>query len=715
MLTIDELSKTIGTYLQPEQVSKVQLAYQFSAEAHDGQKRKSGEPYIYHPLEVAYILGDMRMDYQTLVAAILHDVIEDTPTVKTEIRKKFGKGIAELVDGVSKLDKVKFDSFEEAQANNFQKMLMAMSADIRVILVKLADRLHNMRTLEALKSRKRIRIAKETLEIYAPIALRLGINSIRLELEELGFSTLFPLRHKILNEQINKARGHRKEVITKIRTALKRRMRQEKIPGQIFGREKHLYGIYKKMRDQNLSFSDVYDVYAFRIIVDDVDTCYRAVGTVHNLYKPVPGKFKDYIAIPKTNGYQSLHTSLFGPYGVPIEIQIRTKEMNDVAEVGIAAHWLYKTENKSKNVSRMSKGRSDTQRRAKEWLRNIVEMNKTAGNPEEFFENVKIDLFPDEVYIFTPKGKIMELPSGSTAVDFAYAIHTDIGNTCVGARVNRKLVPLGTQLTNGQTVEIISASSGRPDPAWLSFVVTAKARSQIRHFLKNLQQSEAIALGKRLLNRELEPFSFTYPDISKTDMKYLINKNKIENESMLFEDIGLGNKMAPLIARQLVVLKKLASKKDKKSSANDTIPLTIKGTEGMVVNFPKCCYPIPGDPIHGFVTSGRGIVIHRQGCKNLIEYQSQQEKWINVEWETDNENEYRAKVHLNVNNQRGVLATVAAAIADADANINSVEIKERDDRQTALRFIIEVKNRAHLAKVIKKIRLIKSVSQIDRH
>ena len=631
MLTISELSKTIGTYLQPEQVNKVQLAYQFSAEAHEGQKRKSGEPYIYHPLEVAYILGDMRMDYQTLVAAILHDVIEDTPTAKTEIRKKFGKGIAELVDGVSKLDKVKFESFEEAQANNFQKMLMAMSADIRVILVKLADRLHNMRTLEALKSKKRMRIAKETLEIYAPIALRLGINSIRLELEELGFLTLYPLRHRILNEQINKARGHRKEVITKIRTALKRRMRQEKIPGQIFGREKHLYGIYKKMRDQNLSFSDVYDVYAFRIIVDDVDTCYRTVGTVHNLYKPVPGKFKDYIAIPKTNGYQSLHTALFGPYGVPIEIQIRTKEMNDVAEVGIAAHWLYKTENKSKNISRMSMGRTDTQRRAKEWLRNIVEMNKTAGNPEEFFENVKIDLFPDEVYIFTPKGKIMELPSGSTTIDFAYAIHTDIGNTCVGARVNRKLVPLGTQLTNGQTVEIICASSGRPNPAWLSFVVTAKARSQIRHFLKNLQQSEAVALGKRLLNRELEPFTLTYQDISKADMQYLISENKSENENMLFEDIGLGNKMAPLIARQLVVLKKLASKKDKKRSTNNTIPLTIKGTEGMVVNFPKCCYPIPGDPIHGFVTSGRGIVIHRQTCKNLVEYQNQQEKWIDVD------------------------------------------------------------------------------------
>ena len=715
MLTINELSKTIGTYLQPEQVNKVQLAYQFSAEAHEGQKRVSGEPYIHHPLEVAYILGDMRMDYQTLVAAILHDVIEDTPTVKTEIRKKFGKGIAELVDGVSKLDKVKFESFEEAQANNFQKMLMAMSTDIRVILVKLADRLHNMRTLEALKSGKRVRIAKETLEIYAPIALRLGINSIRLELEELGFATLYPLRYRILDEQINKARGHRKEVISKIRTALKRKMRQEKIPGQIFGREKHLHGIYKKMRDQNLSFSDVYDVYAFRIIVDDVDTCYRTVGTVHNLYKPVPGKFKDYIAIPKTNGYQSLHTALFGPYGVPIEIQIRTKEMNDVAEVGIAAHWLYKTGNTSKNINRVNKDQSGAQQRAREWLRNIVEMNKTAGNPEEFFENVKIDLFPDEVYIFTPKGKIMELPNGSTAIDFAYAIHTDIGNTCVGARVNRKLVPLGTQLTNGQTVEIIAASSGRPNPAWLSFVVTAKARSQIRHFLKNLQQSEAIALGKRLLNRELEPFSLTYQDISEVNMKYLLNENKNENKNELFEDMGLGNKMAPLIARQLVVLKKLASKKNQENSVDNTIPLSIKGTEGMVVKFPKCCYPIPGDPIHGFVTSGRGIVIHRQTCKNLAEYQKQQEKWINVEWEPYNEGEYQVKIHLNVNNQRGVLATVAAAIADTDANINSVEMKERDGRHTSLRFIIEVKNRVHLAKVIRRIRLIKSVSQIDRN
>ena len=709
MLTFNELSKLIGTYLQPEQIEKVKLAYQFSAKAHEGQKRVSGEPYIHHPLEVAYILGEMHMDHQTLMAAILHDVIEDTPTAKTQLKRKFGKGVAELVDGVSKLDKIEFESVEEAQAHNFRKMLMAMSNDIRVILVKLADRLHNMRTLEALKPEKRRRIARETLEVYAPIALRLGVNSIRLELEELGFATLYPMRHRILTEQINKARGHRKEIISKIRTALKRRMRQEKIPGQILGREKHLHGIYQKMRDQHLSFAEVYDVYAFRIKVDSVDTCYRSVGTVHNLYKPVPGKFKDYIAIPKTNGYQSLHTALFGPYGVPIEIQIRTHEMDDVAEVGIAAHWLYKAGGKSK-----SRDRSGAHRRAREWLRNIVEMNKAAGNPEEFFENEKIDLFPDEVYVFTPKGKIMELPNGSTTVDFAYAIHTDIGNQCVGARVNRKLVPLGTQLANGQTVEVITAASGKPNPAWLNFVVTAKARTQIRHFLKNLQHSEAIALGKRLLNRELEPFAINYQDISEVDMQHLLSENNIETENDLFEEIGLGNRLAPLIARQLVVYENLTTVVDKKDNDKEAVPLSIKGTEGMVVNFPKCCYPIPGDPIHGFITSGRGIVIHRQSCKNIAEYQNNQEKWIHVEWETDINREFQVKIRMNASNQRGVLATVAATIADADANIENVEMRERDDRYTSLRFIIEVRNRVHLAQVMKKVRSLKSVSQINR-
>jgi guanosine-3',5'-bis(diphosphate) 3'-pyrophosphohydrolase len=713
--TINDLSKLIGTYLQQDQVFKVQRAYYFSAKAHEGQKRVSGEPYINHPLEVARILGEMHMDHQTIMAAILHDVIEDTPTAEAQLKRKFGKGVTEIVNGVSKLDKIKFESSAKAQANNFRKMLMAMSNDIRVILVKLADRLHNMRTLGALKPEKRRRIARETLDIYAPIALRLGLNSIRLELEELGFQAMYPMRYRILDEQINKARGHRKEIITKIRTALKRRMRQEKIPGQILGREKHLYGIYVKMREQHLSFSDIFDVYAFRLIVDTVDTCYRTLGSVHNLYKPVPGKFKDYIAIPKTNGYQSLHTVLFGPYGVPIEIQIRSKDMNDVAEVGIAAHWLYKAEGKSKRPTRVDNDRSNVHRRAREWLRNIVEMNKTAGNPEEFFENVKVDLFPDDVYVFTPKGKIMELPSGSTTVDFAYAIHTDIGNRCVGARINRKLVPLGTHLTSGKTVEVITAKkSGRPNPAWLNFVATVKARTQIRHFLKNLQHDEAIALGKRLLNRELEPFGISYQDISETDMNFLLAENHLEHVDLLFQEIGLGNKMAPLFARQVVAVEKLTLLESKNIDPKETNPLSIKGTEGLVINFPKCCYPIPGDPIHGFVTSGRGIVIHRQTCKNIAEYRNHQEKWIQVEWEADIKREFQVMIRLNSSNQRGVLANIAATIADAGANIEKVEMVERDDRYADQRFIIDVKDRVHLANVIRKIRSIKSVSHITR-
>lgn len=714
MLTIAELSKSIGTYLQPGQVEKIQRAYQFGARAHVGQKRASGEPYIHHPLEVANILADMHMDHQTLMAAILHDVIEDTPTAKDEIRKKFGKGVAELVDGVSKLDKIHFESFAEAQASNFRKTLMAMSDDIRVILVKLADRLHNMRTIDVLKPEKRRRIARETLEVYAPIALRLGVNTIRLELEELGFATLYPMRYRILSEQINRARGNRKEVISKIRTSLKRRMRQEKIPGQIVGREKHLYGIYQKMREQHLSFSEVYDVYAFRIIVDQFDTCYRTVGTIHNLYKPVPGKFKDYIAIPKANGYQSLHTVLFGPYGVPIEIQIRTREMNDVAEVGIAAHWLYKSEGKKSAARERRSDRSSAHRRAREWLRNIVEMNKTAGNPKEFFENVKIDLFPDEVYVFTPKGKIMELPLGSTAVDFAYAIHSDVGNHCVGARISRKLAPLGTVLSTGNTVRIITAESGRPNPAWLNFVVTAKARAQIRHYLKNLKNSEAIALGKRLLNRELEPFDITFQDIPEKDMQRLIDKNKAESVDGFFTSIGLGNKMAPLIARQVVSLEKLSTVQQKKEKSDEHIPLIISGTEGMVVTLPKCCYPIPGDPIHGFVSSGRGIVVHRQNCRNIVDFQNQQDKWVQVEWEKNIDRDFRVKIAMHVKNQRGVLATVAATIADANANIEHVDMADSEDLYTALRFTIEVSDRNHLAQVLRKVRLLKSISQLTR-
>jgi RelA/SpoT family (p)ppGpp synthetase len=705
MFTVSDLEKLTRSYLPQTEVNSIRRAYEFGLKAHHGQRRKSGEPYIHHPLEVARILADMHMDYQTLSAAILHDVIEDTETAKEEIRNLFDDDIAELVDGVSKLAQIEFDSQAEAQAHNFRKMLMAMSNDIRVILVKLADRLHNMRTLGALRPEQRRRIARETLEIYAPIAQRLGINNIRLELEELGFGALYPMRHRILEQQVIKARGHRKEIVNKIKNALKRRLRQEKMPAQIIGREKHLYGIYRKMLKNKLSFNEVYDVYAFRIIVDNVDTCYRVLGTVHNLYKPVPGRFKDYIAIPKANGYQSLHTVLFGPYGVPIEVQIRTRDMNDVAEAGIAAHWLYKSGSANDHKS--------AEKRAREWLKNIMDMQATAGNPQEFLENVKVDLFPDSAYIFTPKGKIIELPRGATAVDFAYAIHTDVGNRCVGARINRRLAPLGTLLTTGQTVEIINAPGARPDPAWLNFAITAKARSNIRHYLKNLQKSEAASLGKRLLVRELKLLSTNYDDIDPHKLKKVLSENHLADEEMLLQEVGLGNRMARLIARQLIEDPEAAEKKAK-TSGNDNHPLSIKGTEGMVVNFPKCCLPIPGDKILGFVTAGRGIVVHHQACPNVTEYRNHPEKWINVEWEAGIETTFQTHITVEVTNQRGVLAKIASAIAESDANIVNVEMMDRDDRYTGLRFVVEVKDRVHLARIMRKVRNTNNVSRIFR-
>jgi guanosine-3',5'-bis(diphosphate) 3'-pyrophosphohydrolase len=708
MYQVSDLTNVISSYLDPHQIDRVFQAYEFSAKAHEGQQRISGEPYIHHPLEVAGILGEMHMDHQTLMAAILHDVLEDTPIAKDDIRKKFGKNVAELVDGVSKLTQVHFDSVEEAQAQNFRKMLMAMSQDIRVILVKLADRLHNMRTLGALRHEKRMRISRETLDIYVPIAQRLGLNNIRLELEELGFLAMYPMRHRILTEQVRKVRGNRKEIITKIRNALRRRMRQEKLPVEIQGREKHLYGIYEKMRRNKLTFNEVYDVYAFRILVEDVDNCYRALGVVHNLYKPVPGKFKDYIAIPKTNGYQSLHTVLFGPFGVNIEVQIRTKEMNDVAEAGIAAHWLYKSGKKTGD-------RSGAHRKAREWLQRIIEMQQAAGNPQEFLDSVKVDLFPDAVYIFTPKGKIIELPKGATAVDFAYAIHTDVGDTCTGARINRSLAPLGTRLYSGQSVEIITSPKARPNPGWLKFVSTVRARTSIRHYLKNLQEDEAVALGLRLLNRELDQFGYRYDQIKETKLKEVLKEYHLDNDQALLAEVGLGNRIAPLIARRLIDT-------DKKSSAltngdhqeNETQPFVIKGTEGMVVHFPKCCHPIPGDPIVGFSSAGRGIVIHYRACKNIAEFRNQPEKWIDVEWEENIERDFATQIRMYATNQRGVLATVAAAISEQEANIVNVEIEDKDDRDTLLSFDLEVRDRKHLAQVIRRIRRIKHISHISR-
>ena len=698
---ISDLCQMLESYLDKDQVQEVYRAYLFGAEAHEGQHRLSGEPYIYHPVAAARILAELRLDHKSIVAAILHDVIEDTPTAKEQIQSEFGEDVAELVDGVSKLTQIEFESQAEAQAENFRKMILAMVRDIRVILVKLADRLHNMRTLGVMRPDKRRRIARETLDIYAPIANRLGINALRVELEDLGFAALYPLRYKVLNKAVLEARGHRKEVLNKIETAIKRRIQQENFPARVRSREKHLYSLYRKIRDKTLSFEETYDVYAFRIIVNDVDACYRALGIMHNLFKPVPGKFKDYIAIPKANGYQSLHSILFGPYGVPIEVQIRTEEMDRVAESGVAAHWVYK-ENDA-GVDQMHAG-------AREWMRELLEMQTRAGDSLEFLENVKIDLFPDAVYVFTPAGEIMKLPHGSTVIDFAYAVHTDVGNTCIDARVDRQVVPLRTILRNGQTVEIVTASGATPSPAWLSFVVTAKARSNIRHHQKNLKREEAISLGRRMLDRALAVFEMTADDISSKRLKTLLEDYRMKDVDDLLVEIGMGRRPSVLVARALVPAG------DDESGEGETAmrPLVIKGSEGMVTRFSKCCRPIPGDPVVGIITGGRGLVIHSVNCRNISDNKYPPENFLDVQWEPSIDEEFPVEVLVAVEDRRGVLARVAAAIGDADSNIESVAIEERDGRTNNLRFTITVHNRLHLASVMRGVRKMPSVIRITR-
>jgi len=700
---ISDLCELLESYLDKEQVSEVYRAYLLGAEAHEGQHRKSGEPYIYHPVAVARILAEMHMDPQSISAAILHDVIEDTGIAKERIEKEFGEEVAELVDGVSKLTQIKFESQAEAQAENFRKMMLAMVRDIRVILVKLADRLHNMRTLGVMRIDKRRRIARETLDIYAPIANRLGMNQIRLELEELGMAALYPMRYRVLSEVVKKARGNRKEILNKIESAIQQRLDEEQLKCRLQSREKHIYSLYKKIRDRAGSFNEVFDVYAFRIIVDNVDTCYRVLGKMHNLYKPVPGKFKDYIAIPKANGYRSLHTVLFGPYGVPVEVQIRTEDMERVAESGIAAHWLYKSSDKSS-------GANNAQTRAREWLRELLEMQRNAGNSLEFLENVKIDLFPDEVYVFTPAGEILNLKRGATSVDFAYAVHTDVGNTCIAAKIDRRLAPLRTPLLNGQTVEVITAAGAHPNPAWLNFVATAKARSNIRHYLKNLQNDEAAELGQRMLDKALQGLGSTLQDTPEGDLLQIIEEFGFDSCEALCADIGLGNRAAMLVARRLVPAEEGAETQDDGHSQ----PLAIRGTEGMVVHFARCCRPIPGDNIIGFISAGRGLVIHTETCKNLVDYRNRPDKWIDVQWQPDIESEFPVEVRVDVTNEKGVLATIASEISALESNIENVSIEERGGLDISLNFTLTVRDRQHLARVMRGVRKLTAVMRITR-
>ena len=699
MPAIDALADRLSTYLGADQVNLVRRAYFYAEQAHDGQRRRSGEAYVTHPLAVANILADMHMDHQSLMAAMLHDVIEDTGIAKEALTAQFGETVAELVDGVSKLTQMKFETKAEAQAENFQKMAMAMARDIRVILVKLADRLHNMRTLEVLAGEKRRRIAKETLEIYAPIANRLGMHAMRVEFEDLGFKAMHPMRSERIRAAVRRARGNRNEIVEKIEQSLIHCLEREGLHGEVVGREKHLFSIYKKMRGKRKAFNEIMDVYAFRIVVDKVDTCYRVLGAVHSFYKPLPGRFKDYIAIPKANGYQSLHTTLFGMHGVPIEIQIRTREMEEMANNGIAAHWLYKS-----NGDEPPKG---THARARQWVKGVLELQERAGNSLEFIESVKIDLFPDEVYVFTPKGSIMELPKGSTAVDFAYAVHTDVGNTCIACRVNRRLAPLSQALESGSTVEIVTAPGARPNPAWLNFVVTGKARTHIRHALKLQRRSESINLGERLLNKALTGFETSLESIPQERIKAVLNEYQMEVIEDLLEDIGLGNRMAYVIARRL-----LSSDGAQAPSAEG--PLAIRGTEGLVLNYAKCCTPIPGDPIVGHLSAGKGMVVHLDTCRNIAEVRHNPDKCIQLSWSKDVTGEFNVELRVELEHQRGLIALLAGSVNAADGNIEKIGMDERDGRISVVQLVVSVHDRVHLARVIKKLRAIKGVMRITR-
>ncbi|TDJ45648.1 MAG: bifunctional (p)ppGpp synthetase/guanosine-3',5'-bis(diphosphate) 3'-pyrophosphohydrolase [Gammaproteobacteria bacterium] len=695
----EPLLTELEAYLPQEDIVGICAAYEFSAKAHEGQERLSGAPYITHPIAVAKILAGLHLDAGSIKAALLHDVVEDTPRTLRDIEKEFGRGVALLVNGVSKLDKLHFDSVAEAQAESFRKMLLAMVKDLRVILVKLADRLHNMQTIDALEPQKRRRIAKETLEIYAPIANRLGIYSLKIELEDLGFKTYCPFRYRVLERSLRKARGSQKQFLRKIESNLRKNLADQSIESQLVTREKHLYGIYSKMRRKHLHLSDIVDAFGLRIIVADIDSCYRVLGLVHQLYKPMPGRFKDYISIPRVNGYQSLHTTLFGPGGTPLEVQIRTEEMDRVAERGIAAHWQYKA---------VDKHTYNAEARAREWLTGLMEMQK-AGNSEEFLETVKVDLFPDKVYVFTPKGDIMRLPRGATAVDFAYAVHTDVGNRCVAVKIDRRLVPLKTALSNGETVEILTARGAKPNPTWVNFVTTAKARNAIRTYLKGLRRDEARELGRRLLSQALRPYSLNLRRLRKAQLETLLKELQADDMEDVYEQLGLGERLAPVLAGMLA---------QQEISADGEIteqrkPLDIAGIEGLVVSYARCCNPIPGDEVIGFMSSGRGMVIHRTSCHNVIEDRNHPTKWLPVDWRRGIKGEFQSEIHVRTLNRVGLLAEVAGRISATRSNIDNVTV-EADGDASMLSFRLTVRNRRHLAQVIRSIRSNPGVVRVSR-
>ena len=686
-------------YLRPEDISQLKNAYSFGQGAHSGQYRKSGEPYISHPLAVARILGQLHMDAPTLTAALLHDVVEDTHISKEEISERFGAPVAELVDGVSKLDKIQFQTQVEAQAENFRKMLLAMARDVRVILIKLADRLHNMQTLQVMRSEKQRSIARETLEIYAPIAHRLGLNKIYQELQELGFRYLHPLRYRVLVKATKAARGNRREVVGKIQDAISNKLKDADLEAQVYGREKHIYSIYKKMVEKQLTFSEVLDIYGFRVIVNDVPSCYVALGALHSLYRPIPGKFKDYIAIPKQNGYQSLHSTLLGPFGIPIETQIRTQEMHRISENGVASHWLYKSTDTDLG---------DLNMKTNQWLQSLLEILSDSADSKEFLEHLKFDLFPGDVYVFTPQGKILTLPRQSTAVDFAYAIHSDIGNCCVAAKINGENAPLRSELKNGDRVEIITAPYAKPNPSWLSYVVTGRARSHIRHFLKTIQFDESVELGERMLNQALLALNVEPALIDKAQWEKLVRDSGAKSREALLADLALGKQLPAVIAKRLT-----SPLESINSEQVPHDPITILGTEGLTVQFAKCCHPIPGDVIVGLIKKEHGLVIHTHNCPVVTQSQKNPENCLDVTWGKDITRTFGVKIKIVAANRHGVLARIASAIAKTESNIDDVAIEKKKD-YTAMGFVLQVRNRHHLAQVIRDLRRIKDVAKITR-
>jgi GTP pyrophosphokinase len=696
------LTDKLSSYLDPKEIDRIKRAYHFSEKCHLGQMRQSGDPYITHPLAVANILADMQMDPESLMAGLLHDVIEDTGATKGQISRRFGRTVADLVDGVSKLGEIESASRAEQQAESFQKMTLAMSRDIRVMLVKLADRLHNMRTLGVLSPEKRRRIARETIDIYAPIAQRLGINDIRLEFEDLGFAAMYPLRHRRLREALKASRKNRKEVVTEIQQAIELRLERESVHVEVKGREKHLWSIYLKMREKKKSFRDIMDVFAFRLVVDNVDDCYRALGIVHNIYKPVPGEFKDYIAIPKTNGYQSLHTLLVGMHGVIIEVQIRTREMDAMANFGIAAHWEYKSSNNNVEVSR---------RRAARWVQGLLEMQQKAGDSLEFLEHVKADLFPDEVYVFTPKGKIIELPTGATPIDFAYSVHTGLGDRCIACHVDGQLTPLSEPLQSGQKIDIISAAGAQPNPSWLNFVVTAKARSAIRHFLKNQQHDESVDLGKRLLDHALGNLGTSYKQLKKSQIKRLLKETGASTFEFVLQQIGLGNRVPFAVANLMVLPNKRVVSDNHK---NPNLPVVIDSSQGLVLQYGRCCHPIPGDPILGHMTPGKGLVIHLESCRNLKEIRSNPEKCMSLLWSPVVKGEFAVELKAEVTPERGFIAALASRMTEEDATIEHISVNEKDAFTSIVDVVLTVRDRIHLADIMRRARSLKSVRRIYR-